>query len=217
MEIRYETKESVNPPVVAGSTATSAGKIVPLKSKPRVTIDLPTNFSEGDADRDGQIGLYEWRSWKRGSMTEFAQFDRNGDGFLTPEELVRGPSGTLAASNSSPRAAPSVAAPDPTVPQPGIPSTPTPMPAVASSSPQSNATPAAAPAGGDPAGEVAVRRAESLFRIMDRNRDGTLDSAEWMSSNRLRPQFEAAGVDLKQPMSRDVFVQHYLKLNSSNS
>jgi hypothetical protein len=175
-----------------------------------VTIDLPETFSAGDVDDDGQIGLYEWRQWKRGALSEFAQLDRNGDGFLTPAELVRGAAGTV----NAPAITPLVATSGPTA----SPSSPAPVSATPPSSPThpADATVANAEAS-DPANEVATRRAESLFRIMDSNQDGTLDSKEWMSSNRLRPQFEAAGIDLKQPMPRDVFVQHYLKLNSSNT
>jgi Ca2+-binding EF-hand superfamily protein len=50
--------------------------------------ELPGWFAQLDTDNDGQIGLYEWRAGGR-SIEEFQQIDRNGDGFLTIEEVLR--------------------------------------------------------------------------------------------------------------------------------
>jgi Ca2+-binding EF-hand superfamily protein len=50
--------------------------------------ELPGWFAQLDTDNDGQIGLYEWRAGGR-SIEEFQQIDRNGDGFLTIEEVMR--------------------------------------------------------------------------------------------------------------------------------
>lgn len=49
---------------------------------------LPAWFAQLDADQDGQISLYEWRASGR-PLEEFERIDRNGDGFLTPEEVLR--------------------------------------------------------------------------------------------------------------------------------
>lgn len=49
---------------------------------------LPGWFVKFDSDRDGQIGLYEWKKSGR-SLDEFKRMDRNNDGLLTVEELLR--------------------------------------------------------------------------------------------------------------------------------
>jgi hypothetical protein len=47
---------------------------------------LPAWFAQLDTDKDGQIGLYEWLAAKK-PLAEFQAMDRNGDGFLTPDEV----------------------------------------------------------------------------------------------------------------------------------
>jgi hypothetical protein len=49
---------------------------------------LPGWFVQFDTDKDGQVGLYEWRAEGR-PVDEFTAMDRNGDFLLTPEELLR--------------------------------------------------------------------------------------------------------------------------------
>jgi len=49
---------------------------------------LPDWFTQLDTDRDGQVGLYEWKHSGR-PLEEFHAMDRNGDGFLTVEEVLR--------------------------------------------------------------------------------------------------------------------------------
>ena len=74
--------------------------------------ELPAWFSQIDKDGDGQIGLYEWKNgWQASgrSFDDFFKMDRNGDGFLTVEEVLRfeadqkkgpGGNGTMTAANA---------------------------------------------------------------------------------------------------------------------
>ncbi len=50
--------------------------------------ELPAWFAQYDADRDAQVGLYEWRYSGR-PLEEFVKMDGNEDGLLTAEELLR--------------------------------------------------------------------------------------------------------------------------------
>ncbi|MFL5243681.1 MAG: hypothetical protein ACJ8FY_16385 [Gemmataceae bacterium] len=75
-------------------------------------------FQELDKDEDAQIGLYEWKDSGR-SIEEFQKIDRNGDGYLTVEEVLyylaqqdkatakaKGKSGSSAATASAGRGGP---------------------------------------------------------------------------------------------------------------
>jgi hypothetical protein len=50
--------------------------------------ELPPWFAQLDKDKDAQVGLYEWKAAGR-PVSEFVAMDQNGDGFLTPEEVLR--------------------------------------------------------------------------------------------------------------------------------
>jgi hypothetical protein len=50
--------------------------------------ELPAWFAQLDTDKDGQVGLYEWKKGG-GDIRKFMEMDRNGDGFLTVEEVLR--------------------------------------------------------------------------------------------------------------------------------
>jgi hypothetical protein len=49
--------------------------------------ELPAWFRTVDTNQDAQISLCEWRKSGR-SIAEFQRMDRNGDGFLTVEEVL---------------------------------------------------------------------------------------------------------------------------------
>src|SRR5262249_31046705 len=60
-------------------TVYRAGKLPP---------NLPKWFIELDKDGDGQVSLAEWRRAGKG-IEEFQKYDRNDDGLLTPQEVLR--------------------------------------------------------------------------------------------------------------------------------
>jgi Ca2+-binding EF-hand superfamily protein len=49
---------------------------------------VPAWFKELDTDQDGQVSLQEWRQAGK-SLADFRKYDRNGDGFISPEEVLR--------------------------------------------------------------------------------------------------------------------------------
>src|SRR5205807_5273536 len=50
--------------------------------------ELPAWFTQLDTNQDAQISLFEWRASGR-TLQEFAKIDRNDDGFLTVDEVLR--------------------------------------------------------------------------------------------------------------------------------
>jgi hypothetical protein len=49
---------------------------------------IPDWFEKLDTDKDGQIGLYEWKKSGK-SIDEFLEMDTNQDGFLTIQEVMK--------------------------------------------------------------------------------------------------------------------------------
>jgi hypothetical protein len=79
-----------------------AGKLPP---------NLPAWFAQLDTDKDGQIGLYEWKASGR-PIEEFERMDLNNDGFLTVHEVMRSLGlDKQVATTASPGAEPSPGAP----------------------------------------------------------------------------------------------------------
>jgi Ca2+-binding EF-hand superfamily protein len=85
---RGQTLEGV-PMVVEEATPAEEEEKKPVVYRAgKLPKELPGWFAQLDTDNDGQIGLYEWRAGGR-SIEDFQQIDRNGDGFLTIEEVLR--------------------------------------------------------------------------------------------------------------------------------
>lgn len=182
----------------------SSKPTVVIRPKERVTVDLPTTFSEGDRDADGQVGFYEWKKWKRDAIGDFAKYDHNGDGFLTPRELTIGPREpveTMAVSGIASTTSASV---------------PTQVATTETDSTDSkkSVTPTEEKTAVD-TNSVAGRRAESMFRLLDKDRNESLTSEEWNRSRTIKPLFEKGGIDISQPMSKNDFLSNYIRLSES--
>jgi hypothetical protein len=167
------------------------------KGRSRVTVELPSLYVAVDADHDGQLGLYEWKKARR-PYAEFTKIDANGDGFLVPTELLKADRGGSAlpaniASSSKDSG---------------------------SSKPTGTARVSSATVASSESSEtldessVIVKQARNSFDILDGNHDGHVSLEEWTRAAKTKPLFEAAGVDLSQPMSRDQFVMHFVRLKS---
>lgn len=165
------------------------------KPKPRVTKDLPDEYRERDKNNDGQVALHEW---ERSAFAKFHELDRNGDGLLTPSELLPPPtksdkdkkgaatstskvaesksgSSTAATSDSGKPAEPAKSASDA-------------KPAVTDSSP----------------GAIA-------FQSLDVNKDGQLTQDEWERGRNTRRRFEKAKITVTLPVKQAQFVELYRK------
>jgi hypothetical protein len=70
---------NIPPPEDERPVVYRAGKLPP---------GIPAWFVKIDTNKDGQIGLYEWRRAGK-SIESFAAMDRNDDGLTTPIELLR--------------------------------------------------------------------------------------------------------------------------------
>jgi Ca2+-binding EF-hand superfamily protein len=77
-----------------GSSGTSSGSVGRsvrfLTAAERLPAGLPSWFFDKDADQDGQVKMSEYAtSWSESAATEFATWDRDGDGIITAKECLK--------------------------------------------------------------------------------------------------------------------------------
>ena len=162
----------------------------------RVTIDLPSSYTAGDENSDGQLTLLEWRTWKgRKELMAFVQLDRNRDGLLTPAELTN-PNTTPIASSSPPARRERTRVTS------------------RSTSPAASSTPTLPKSGTLTSSSSVEREANSAFSTIDNygNKDGKINPVEWKISRTIKPVFEKGGADLTKDMDNAEFVRVYLKV-----
>jgi Ca2+-binding EF-hand superfamily protein len=82
-----ESKRSDPTPPKAEVTSKADERPLVFRYGKLPTKELPSWFIELDTDKDGQVGLYEWRAGKR-DIAEFKLYDTNRYGFITAEELL---------------------------------------------------------------------------------------------------------------------------------
>ena len=172
----------------------SSGKRAEPKPKPRMTLDLPAEYADRDLDKDGQLGLYEW---KLSEIADFRSFDVNADGFLTPRELLTGgPAETTESTDSG---------------DDGGSSRNSDTKDSGSSTTKTASTKSAA-SGDKPASTrdaKTVRYAKLTFKGLDKDKDGKLTLEEWGQSARTRARFTKAKVKLKLPIDEAGFIAVY--------
>lgn len=175
-----------------GDTSTSK----PSKSRRRVTVKLPDEYRSKDADKDGQIGMYEW---SRSDYATFRKLDLNGDGFLTAQELLR--KGSSKRYSATP-----VATPTPTRPESKTESAAD-ATVVASTTQKTEGETPAEPA--DPASTTGRSEAERQFDLLDKDQNGKITEEEFKKSILTSLKFKNAGIALDFPVGRDEFLRLY--------
>jgi hypothetical protein len=174
------------------------------RTKERMTVDLPPKYSELDIDYDGQIGLYEWITARRESLSQFDQMDMNFDGVLTPSELLV--YDEVIASG-----------------EPKVVSYKRERVTIVGGGGSSRSSGSAAirmgggEKGSKPSAEEVQKHeatAKRYFAAMDKNKDGMIAEDEWAQSRRLKPFFEKAGIKIRT-MSESDFAGKYAKAMKS--
>ncbi len=183
--------QGAEPPAAAASEpaeASRAKKSYRIRTGAERLADisgLPEWFGRMDECGDGQVSMAEYSSsWNEQVAADFAQFDLNYDGIVTPDECVR------ATEAGAVQGAPSTAASPPSVEQrPRERSqedrraarAAESAPADAAADAPSTASAASTSAGGDNA--KYVKYAVSFIRKYDTNKDGVLTKEEWSKMN----------------------------------
>jgi len=173
----------------AGGAPESKPAAKPPRIKKKVTVKLPDQYRSKDADRDGQIGLYEW---PRSDYAGFQRLDLNGDGFLTPQELVNGPSKRKSGDSRSYAASRGPGGRGMGGPARGF----GPPPQSSSSSEP-------------PVISKSNVEAERFFDLFDKDKNGKLTEDEFKKSSLLTKKFTDAGVALSFPLGKDEFSRLY--------
>jgi len=197
---------------------------------PPVTYNLPSEYADKDKDHDGQIGLYEW---SRTDLPAFQKLDLDGDGFLTPFEILKA-MGKIPSTVTFARSVQII-----------------PVSAGVSAAPVSGSDFNRSESGrGEGRGEggrrgrdggrrggsrdeggsgattesttrdpatrdPATQRAEWAFTQMDRDRNDKIDQEEWSRSRTVRTAVEKANLTVVIPLGKAEFVELFKKSNTT--
>lgn len=183
------------------SSSSSKSSKKTAKPKERVTKELPADYREKDKNGDGQIGLYEW---DRKAFAQFYALDRNGDGLLTPDELIAATKKSSSSDKSSSKSAtPTLTA----APSGDTKSSPS---ANDATKPSDSSSMKSASASATTESSPGIKS----FVSLDSNRDGKLSEDEWRRSRTTRGKFEKAKIELNFPVEQAQFVEMYNKVEA---
>ncbi len=180
------------------SSSSSKSTKKSAKPKTRVTQDLPADYREKDKNGDGQIGLYEW---DRKAFAQFYALDRNGDGLLTPDELIAATKKSSSSDKSSSKSATTTSTAAPSG------DTSSSLSASDSSKPNDSSSMKTASASATTESSPGIKS----FVGLDSNRDGKLSEDEWRRSRTTRGKFEKAKIELKFPVEQAQYVELFNK------
>jgi hypothetical protein len=195
-----------SPVVASAKTASPSTSTSSFQGTASVSLllTIPSSYSEGDIDGDGQIGMYEWKKWKKSALKQFLQLDRNDDGFLTPQELQYTPPASSSSSGSS------LTTTTPAASSSSL-GTRTSRRSSTASSPTTTSTTTAAVILPTVSTDEHKAKAVKYFDYMDADKSGSIEPAEWIKGRSVKPVFEAAKVDITKPLTKDQFIAGYAK------
>ena len=59
-------------------------------------------------------------------------------------------------------------------------------------------------------------KAVKYFDYMDVNKNGSIEPGEWVKGRSVKPVFETAKIDISKPLTKDQFIDGYVKAKTAS-